>query len=248
MKTSLWGGLVCLLTIGALTSCGKRPQEAESKPPPPSETALKLAPTPTPAPEAKPTPEITSARKRLAPEGVLYLTKRATITSEFGITGVSVGAEVKILEPEKDGITAVEYRGNKLVLPSSQLTNDLDVVDSLARQTASPAVSRPQPMTSAAASATPDQKLVAAQFEAQRQANLRETRAKQFEAAIQLAEKRIRELEQEMEVSIRMGNRAYVNGQVVANNNIENRGRRDQIETLRQQISAWRNEISSLRR
>ena len=56
-----------------------------------------------------------------------------------------------------------------------------------------------------------------------------------------------KQLEQEMEVSIRKGIRAYVNGQVLANNNIENRGRRSQNETLRQQISAWRNEISSLR-
>jgi len=43
-------------------------------------------------------------------------------------------------------------------------------------------------------------------------------------------------------------NRDYGGGQVVPNDNIENRARRKQIAPLRSQIAAWRSEISSLRR
>lgn len=83
---------------------------------------------------AGPTEPPAPATKRFAPEGVLYLTKRATVTYESGIIGIPVGAEVKIVGPAKGGKIPVDYRGNHLVLPANQLTNDLYLVDSLIRQ------------------------------------------------------------------------------------------------------------------
>jgi hypothetical protein len=73
------------------------------------------------------------AAKRFAPEGVLYLTKRATVTYESGIMGIPIGAEVQIVGPAKGGKIPVDYRGNHLLLPANQLTNDLNLVDSLIR-------------------------------------------------------------------------------------------------------------------
>ena len=71
----------------------------------------------------------TPVKKRFAPEGVLYLKERTTITTASGITGVPVGSEVKVIERKGEKIT-VEYHGNQLTVPARQLTDDLDLVES----------------------------------------------------------------------------------------------------------------------
>ena len=106
---------------------------------------------------AAPAPIATPIPKRFAPAGVLYLTKRATVTSASGITGIPVGAEVKVVGPENGGNIPVEYKGNKLLLPASQLTSDLNLVDSLTMPAASstPTALPPAPQQPCAATSEP---------------------------------------------------------------------------------------------
>ena len=111
-----------------------------------------------------------------------------------------------------------------------------------------PAVQTAAPQAGAPATSTAKPAASQAELEAKRQASVRETKAKQFEVAILQAERLIPQIEEEMQASMRSGNRDYVGGQVVPSDNIENRARRKQIATLRAQIAAWRTEISALRR
>jgi len=229
-----------LLLFGV--SCNKPPDVSNQQPEPAATPSATPAATTSQETPPSTTPE--PVTKRRAPEGVLYLIKRAMIPTEDGVTGIPVGAEVKVLVPQEGGKIRVEYKGNPLILPASQLTNDLDLVASLTKPAAKPAT----PQAVAPGTSTAKAPASQAELEAKREASVRETRAKQFESAIPQAEHRIAEIEEEMQVSMRSGNRAFVNGQVVPNDNIENRGRRSQIAALRSQIAVWRNEISSLRR
>lgn len=115
--------------------------------------------------------------------------KRATISTENGVTGIPVGAEVKVLAPQEGSKIRVEYRGHPLILPASQLTNDLDLVASLTKQAAKPAT----PQATAPGTSTVKSPASEAELEAKREASVRGTRAKQFESAIPQAEPHIAE-------------------------------------------------------
>ncbi len=79
------------------------------------------------------------------------------MTSASGITGIPVGAEVKVVGPENGGNIPVEYKGNKLLLPASQLTGDLNLVDSLTKPAASSAPSALPPAAPQQPCATPSE-------------------------------------------------------------------------------------------
>jgi len=157
--------------------------------------------------------------KRLSRDGFLFLTKRTTISTAAGIIGVPVGAEVRVLGRAEGEMVSAEYQGNRLLIPASQLTNDLALVDSLSKAASSKAASLPS-----APPPVPD------------------TAIPQLEASIQEAEWRIGELEQELEASLRTSSRNN-SGEI-----LKNRARQTQIQALKKQVAAWRNEISFLKR
>lgn len=196
----LLGSLFCILYF---SSCGRSPKPSTG------ETADQQAPSPK------------SDVKRLAPEGIFYLLKRTTISTDSGVTGIPVGAEVKVLDRAEGEMVSVDYRGNKLLIPASQLTNDLDLVDSLGKAHSPVVDSLP---TSAAPSVVSDSTIP------------------KIEASIQEAELKISKLEQELAASLRASSRDN------SSETAKNRARQTQIQALKKQVSAWRNEISFLKR
>ncbi len=106
--------------IGCLCSCDQK------QPPPP-----KVTPLPTPAPTPIPTP--TPISKRLAPEGVFYLTEYISISSEDGVRGFAPGLRVTLVDTVGD---VVQVSNGKVTIEvrSHQLTNDLDIADSVRKQ------------------------------------------------------------------------------------------------------------------
>jgi hypothetical protein len=202
MDRFLHGGWVFVSVVGILffSACGKPPKG-------PDEEAGKQKPSP--------------VEKRLARDGILHVTKRITISTPAGITGVPVGAEVKVIGRVEGEMISVEYQGNRLLIPASQLTNDLNLVDSLGK-TAPPAGS------SSPSSTTPP--------------SVPDAAIPRLEASIQEAEWRIDALEQELEASLRASSRNN------SSETLKNRARQTQIQTLKKQVAAWRNEISFLKR
>lgn len=191
--------LVSCMCILCFASCGKSPR------------------VPDEGTAASPTP----VEKRLARDGILHLTKRVTISTSAGITGVPVGAAVKVIGRMEGEMISVEYQGTRLLIPASQLTDDLNLVDSLGKA-APPAGSAPP------SSATPP--------------SVPDAAIPRLEVSIQEAELHIDALEQEHEASLRTSSRSNVG------ESAKNRARQTQIQTLKKQVAAWRNEISFLKR
>ena len=90
---------------------------------------LPAAPPPTPIPVrvAVSTP---APRKHLAPVGIYFLAERISVTTDFGVTGIAPGTEVKLLKAGTP-MRVTDGREQFDVMPS-QVTNDLDIAAQVA--------------------------------------------------------------------------------------------------------------------
>ena len=81
----------------------------------------------------KPTPLVhQSPARHLAPEGTYFLLQRVALTTDSGVVGFAPGTKVN-LAARTDSISTVTVKGYKFDVPSSQLTNDLDIAASVAQ-------------------------------------------------------------------------------------------------------------------
>src|ERR1700677_2830230 len=96
---------------------GQNPPMAPAQPSPSAPDTVALH-TPPPAPAV---PE-----KHIAPKGTYYLLQAVSITTDSGITGISIGTKVTVVN-DKAKTWRVTDGQNKFDVDPSHLTNDLDV-------------------------------------------------------------------------------------------------------------------------
>jgi len=101
------------------------PKPAAAHAPPPKRLAQQPAAKPTPARPAKPQP-------RLAPEGTYFLLERASLKIDSGVIGFAPGTKVALLD-QGDSASTVTDGQYQFTVPSSRLTNDLDIAESVAK-------------------------------------------------------------------------------------------------------------------
>jgi hypothetical protein len=96
-------------------------------------------PTPSKGPaaqqrEGRPTParSIVTKQPRLAPEGTYFLLQRSSLKIDSGIVGFVPGTKVTMID-QRDLMTTVSDGQYQFTVPSSQLTNDLDIAESAAK-------------------------------------------------------------------------------------------------------------------
>jgi hypothetical protein len=99
-----------------------KPTTAAHPPPPPKPLAQQ--------PGAKPTP--VTPQRRLAPEGTYFLLERASLRIESGVIGFAPGTKVTLVD-QGDSASTVTDGQYQFTVPSSQLTNDLDLAASIAK-------------------------------------------------------------------------------------------------------------------
>jgi hypothetical protein len=83
-----------------------------------------FAPGPTPA-------RPVAHEQRVAPEGTFFLLKRASLSIDSGVIGFAPGTKVTLVE-QADSVSTVTDGEYQFKVPSSQLTNDLDLAASVA--------------------------------------------------------------------------------------------------------------------
>jgi len=98
---------------------------AAAHPPPPKQLAQQPAAQPTPARPVTP-------QRRLAPEGTYFLLGRASLRIDSGVIGFAPGTKVTLLD-QGDSTSTVTDGQYQFTVPSSQLTNDLDIAASAAQ-------------------------------------------------------------------------------------------------------------------
>ena len=93
-------------------------------------------PTPSKGPpaqqrEARPTParSMVTKQPRLAPEGTYFLLQRTSLKIDSGVVGFAPGTKVTMID-QRDSMTTVSDGQYQFTVPSSQLTNDLDIAES----------------------------------------------------------------------------------------------------------------------
>src|SRR5438552_8334053 len=101
------------------------PKPAATHPPPPKRLAQQ--PAAKPAPARPVTPE-----RRLAPEGTYFLLERASLKIDSGVIGFAPGTKVTLLD-QGDSASTVTDGQYQFTVPSSRLTNDLDIAESVAK-------------------------------------------------------------------------------------------------------------------
>lgn len=147
----LLAGIVTV-SVGALTSCQKpTPQAADEAEPVPVATpivAATIAPS-TPIAVATPTP----SPDPLAPPGIFFLVKKASITTDDGIIGLKPGQGVRQVGPG-----TYEINGRTVELRADQVTNNLRIARQFAAadaasQAALQKALQPPPATPAPAAA-----------------------------------------------------------------------------------------------
>jgi len=133
-------GLVSIVIIGYLiwhwfapTAVAPAPaQRITSKPtaaahPPPPPKRLAQQPAAQPMPGRSVTPQ-----RRVAPEGTYFLLGRASLRIDSGVIGFAPGTKVTLLD-QVDSASTVTDGQYQFTVPSSQLTNDLDIAASVAQ-------------------------------------------------------------------------------------------------------------------
>jgi len=122
MKTSSL--IYAIATAWLMVSCSKPlPPQAEPTPTP----APKANQTPTPLPTPTPSPTPTPITHHFAPAGTYFLTQRASINTDSGITGVAVGTKVTVLKDEGNTLYVTDGT-NSFDVSRAQVTNDLDIL------------------------------------------------------------------------------------------------------------------------
>ena len=101
------------------------PKPAAAHAPPPKRLAQQPAAKPTPARPVAPQP-------RLAPEGTYFLLERASLKIDSGVIGFAPGTKVALLD-QGDSASTVTDGQYQFTVPSSRLTNDLDIAESVAK-------------------------------------------------------------------------------------------------------------------
>ena len=101
------------------------PKPAAAHAPPPKRLAQQPAAKPTPARPVAPQP-------RVAPEGTYFLLERASLKIDSGVVGFAPGTKVALLD-HGDSASTVTDGQYQFTVPSSQLTNDLDIAASVAK-------------------------------------------------------------------------------------------------------------------
>ncbi len=102
-----------------------KPTAAAHPSPPPKQLAQQPAARPTPARPVTP-------QRHLAPEGTYFLLERASLRIDSGVIGFAPGTKVALLDQGDSASTVTDGR-YRFTVPSSQLTNDLDIAASVAR-------------------------------------------------------------------------------------------------------------------
>jgi hypothetical protein len=126
-------GLVSIVIIGYLvwhwfapTAVAPAPVQRSAHPPPPPKPLAQQ-------PAAKPTPaRPVTPQRRLAPEGTYFLLERASLRIESGVIGFAPGTKVTLVD-QGDSASTVTDGQYQFTVPSSQLTNDLDLAASIAK-------------------------------------------------------------------------------------------------------------------
>jgi len=102
-----------------------KPTAAAHPSPPPKKLAQQPAARPTPARPVGPP-------RRVAPEGTYFLLERASLKIDSGVIGFAPGTKVALLDQGNSASTVTDGR-YRFTVPSSQLTNDLDIAASVAQ-------------------------------------------------------------------------------------------------------------------
>ena len=102
-----------------------KPTAAAHLPPPPKQLAQQPAAQSTPARPVGP-------QRRVAPEGTYFLLERASLRIDSGVIGFTPGTKVTLLD-QGDSASTVTDGQFQFTVPSSQLTNDLDIAASVAK-------------------------------------------------------------------------------------------------------------------
>jgi hypothetical protein len=112
------------------------PAQTQRATPKPKAAAARSTPakrTAAQRPGARPTPAGPVAHeKRLAPEGTFFLLERAALPIDSGVVGFAPGTKVTLVE-QAESVSTVTNGEYQFKVPSSQLTNDLDVAANVAR-------------------------------------------------------------------------------------------------------------------
>jgi hypothetical protein len=130
-------GLVSIVIIGYLVWHWFAPTAVAPAP------VQRSAPKPTTAahppkplaqqPAAKPTPaRPVTPQRRVAPEGTYFLLERASLRTDSGVIGFAPGTKVTLVD-QGDSASTVTDGQYQFTVPSSQLTNDLDLAASIAK-------------------------------------------------------------------------------------------------------------------
>jgi hypothetical protein len=107
-----------------------KPAQTQRTPTKPKPMAARSAPVKREA--VKPTPARPVAQQqRLAPEGTFFLLQRASLPIDSGVIGFAPGTKVTLVE-QADSVSTVTDGEYQFSVPSSQLTNDLDLAASVA--------------------------------------------------------------------------------------------------------------------
>jgi len=107
-------------------------QRTAAKPKPVAARSMPAKRTAAQRPAARPTPARAVAREpRLAPEGTFFLLQRTSLPIDSGVIGFAPGTKVTLVE-QTDSVSTVTDGEYQFKVPSSQLTNDLDLAASVA--------------------------------------------------------------------------------------------------------------------
>jgi hypothetical protein len=138
-------GVVAVVLVGYLAwrwyAPAPTPQSAVARAPTQREAAKPTAARPPspkrPSPQqraAKPARSLPATVKqpRLAPEGTYFLLQRASLRIDSGVIGFAPGTRVTMIE-QNDSVSTVTDGHYQFTVPSSQLTNDLDIAENIAK-------------------------------------------------------------------------------------------------------------------
>jgi hypothetical protein len=83
---------------------------------------------------ARPTParSILAKQPRLAPEGTFFLLQRVSLKTDSGVVGFAPGTRVTLVD-QGDSLSTVSDGEYQFTVASSQLTNDLDMAENVAK-------------------------------------------------------------------------------------------------------------------